>query len=963
MILNIKHCIGFCFLAFVPVCVSAQSSDKEEEDDKRPITEVPLGIFRNLLQQRTWTKHYENKAFGDHLFFEGGAGINMMGVSGPELGAHTEGAVGDWVTPEHGWRVAMNGGTYNTAGKKAKYLGWSFDYLLNFMAVSSSHYDNPRPFEVYGIAGWDVAFSVNGLSKREKGWGAHVGLRGQYNLPGVDKESGYTYLYVEPRLGLLSDNIPQVGCWHNKRPVGTLFVGAGYRLGGTRAEDGKSDDSKSWTDGLFLSAMGGPSFFANSTPKTYKDYFGGRGAISLGKWFSPIHAVRLTGNYTSLKDGKYNKDKVKTIGGQLEYMANLHNVFGGVSDSRWWWVNGLVGGSMNSHEIDGERTRSYGLSAALQGNFKISSGYSLFIEPRFDFYTEDYVPAMNTRGKWDIVPSVLAGITYTKNPSTRISAENEEDEFNPKYWHDYMFVETALGLNVPLADGSNSKLRGLGYVGVGKWFTPLSGARLWGQIAETKNKDEKGLVYRHMEIGVDYLFSISNLFSGYSSERKFELDAAAGVNMASKEDHTGLHFGAEVAVRGIYHVNPFLGIYLEPKLQGYSHNFLPSSRGTSKIDLIGSTSLGVQFDLRNYDRVKSLAAVEEDGGYRSSISVAGGFAIPASDLTNSSFLGQVYRINYTHWFTPLSAWRINLQGYGNRYAAGHRYAWGTLGADYMSDLTAHTYGYNPERVLSIHAFTGFNLGVDYSSAQTDFVPDLHFGGQMDFRLTDRVHLYLESQVAYRINLRWGMERMRRWLPQLMAGVSYNMKRDHGATSAARPKLHQFASVGVGTGAFTGNVGYTHPLGRKFTFVSDVAYGQWLTGLHGWQVGVSNTMIRHTESKVKGVKGEANEYLTSVKVSYVMNLRTALTGESTEGKLFQLTGIAGISATFINGKDRENKVAPGLQGALQAGFRVTPSLEVFIQPEGALFPHSVGPFASPHPMEGDARLLFGTKFCF
>ena len=46
------------------------------------------------------------------------------------------------------------------------------------------------------------------------------------------------------------------------------------------------------------------------------------------------------------------------------------------------------------------------------------------------------------------------------------------------------------------------------YIGVGKWYSPVSGARLWAQVAKTQWSDNDDR-YTHLTVGADYLLNLA----------------------------------------------------------------------------------------------------------------------------------------------------------------------------------------------------------------------------------------------------------------------------------------------------------------------------------------------------------------------------------------------------------------------------------------------------------------------
>lgn len=132
-------------------------------------------------------------------------------------------------------------------------------------------------------------------------------------------------------------------------------------------------------------------------------------------------------------------------------------------------------------------------------------------------------------------------------------------------------------------------------------------------------------------------------------------------------------------------------------------------------------------------------------------------------------------------------------------------------------------------------------------------------------------------------------------------------------------------------------------------------GRWFNGVHGLEGAISYTDIQR--------RGKGNQNIVSVRADYTMNLRAALTGESTEDKLFQLTGLVGAALNFNKWNNHKTTVTPGMQVAMQGGFRVIPSIEVYLQPEAVLYAKKLENPATGHPVEGEFRLSLGTKFYF
>ena len=934
-----------CLLALAsPAALMAQTKDSIPPHLEKSALEY-------MLQRPHVTKHYDNKKFGDHLFTDMGVGLNLTPGNDFKPGAQAAWSVGDFITPEHGVRLGVNGGVFRTNGEKIKFIDVTLDYLMNITALSQRTYTTPRPFEVFGVAGIDIDYSRN-KGESKKALGAHLGLRAQYAF------SPYTYVYAEPRMGVMHENATMTSNWRKMRPTTTIMAGLGYRLLSPEDRAHKYGNATSpkydhFTDGLFFGIMAGPAFLSNAHPSSWKDNAGARLGLSVGKWFDAYNAVRVSLTGTAIK--QQQADKVLAFGTQADYLVNLHNVFGGVDVTRRWWVNGVAGLSLNYSSSDHKKSTTPGLGLGFQGNARIGGGMTFTVEPRIDIYDKDYATVSGTVGRYDCVPSLLLGLTYTNNLADN-TYERPNEEFVTGEWHDHMFIEAGGGLNINVnrtgIRHAFSYARPIGYVGVGRWFAPLHGARVWSQLGKTRYAEDGSM--SRMEFGADYLFNFTNALMGYRSDRLFEFTGGLGMNVSQRQRKQKLFLGFDASVRGTWNLSPFCAVFVEPKLQAYGKNYLPTKLGKSNIDLIAAGLAGVQFNMRNYNAKLSQEALEEDGGLRSSFSVAGGFAVPANNARSKGGYSGVGRASYTNWYTPLSAWRANLQARLGKFR-GSRYSTVVVGGDYLTDLTAHTYGYDPNRVVTINALAGFNLGMDYSKTKSYFTSDIHVGGQLSVRASDNTHVYLEPQVGYHMSKRFkNGSRLAHWQPLMLLGVEHSFVRTGKLASIPAPKKNHYVMFDLGTGANSTNLGPQKP-SYRWTVNTGVGYGQWITGLHGVEVSLTNMTFKRRK--------HTRENVTAIRANYMMNLRTAVTGESTDGKHLQLIALAGASLNFDSSKGRSAQIVPGFQGALQAGWCVTPTVEVFMQPEVSFYSSKIIPGGSSHPIDGQATLSVGTKFHF
>ena len=905
-----------------------------------------------LLQKPPVAKHFDDKKFGDHIFFEAGLGLNARpsrekAITDPGVQANV--AFGDWVTPTHGWRFGVRAGTYKWGTPKAKALSLSGDYLLNLTSLASPSYQTPRHWEWYGIAGLDVNLSHYDESTT-KSMGVHLGLRSQYNV------GDYTYLYIEPQAGLQSDKLYHVNSWRKFRPMGSIQAGVGYRLiPGVRKHRADTTDGH-WLSRCFVEIAGGPSFIANSTPKSWDDRMGMRVQASLGKFFDPYNALRLTASLAAYRQRPYDHARGAML--SAGYMLNLHNLIGGYEPNRRYSVNAVADLNLGLSTSGKGRKTSYGFGGGLQANLGIAPGIGIFLEPRVDFMhgtSGGFAPELSSVGNWDIVPSILLGLGFAHGTQTYSQLARNKD-FEQQTPYDHLFVDAGLGITEPWTRHTmghpTSNLRPKAFLGIGKWWDAYSGTRIWleAQQLETANLQR----YKTFSIGADYLWHISNTLHGYDPNRATDVFAAVGVNASKRSAGGGFFFGGNIGVRGIWNINKMWGLYLEPQVRIYNNNYLPnSSFGRFNTDITAAAILGVQVNLRDYLPSLGWEAYDKDDRHNF-FSVAGGVGTSAVGASSKEYWGVGGRVSFGHRYSPVSAWRVNLTGYENNIN-NRRYARGMIGADYMADLTTLGKGYDTDHAVRLRALAGLDLGADYKQGgKPHFISEVHVGGQLGVRLSSRFELYVEPQAAYVMG---GGHKSSRQRLEGRGYLGLNYAILSGNTKGNRdvmPERNHFFSFGIGTGAHTGTVATMSPKRRKFTTDFSANYGQWVNAVSGWRAGLSTSTIQ--------MYGKHNRQITSIHGDYLFNVLTLCGGADRLDSNWLLNGSLGASLNFASRKGESARFAPGLRAAAQVGYNVSDNWQLYLEPNISVTSKRIWR-GTGHPAEGNVGIQLGTAYRF
>ena len=913
--------------------------------------------FDHLLQGPRVAKSFNNKKFGDHLFIEGGTNLflDMTKGTNASLGdirpwAHF--AVGDWVTPLHGWRLSLQGGQYKKASKTSKIFGGAVDYLLNINAVASEKYEKHKRFEFYGIAGLDW-YSSKLEETRSNAFGLHLGLRAQAYL------SPYTYLYIEPRIGAYSKKLVHANTWHKYSLASSTLAGIGYSLLPADLRKREYKTSGSFLDNTFFSLSAGPMALMNlGGISSLSNQIGKTGYLHLGKWFDPYSALRLGFGVASCKQPYADKMRAASI--SAGYMWNMHNTFGGYNPDRRFWLNAVADAKANLSDSGKGKDVSWGLGLGVQPNVRISKGVELFLEPRVDINTKEYALVQGASDKFDISASLFAGIAFNQGLDTK-GKKLQNIPFENKTYYDHLFFDFGGSAFLPLTRGVGSN--GLehittgGHLSIGKWLNETSGVRIWGDIAKIEDNSSENI--KIVDFGADYLFNVTNMLRGYNPERTFELVASAGLNCLENIDNHSFHLGANAGLRGMARLNKFLGVYVEPQLRVYGSNVLPSeSFLLGKIDMLGVMMAGMEINMYGYSPAENMVKFGKNDR-KAFYSFAAGLSTTADAPSQKDNIGFTGRLSYGQWVNPVSAWRANLNGL-LKPNEPYRYAMLTAGADYMIDLTTLTYGFRPSRSVSLRGIAGLNVGVDaksFISPNIHFVSDFHIGTQLAVAVGQKNEIYVEPQGSYILGGKPTTNNDERLMASVMLGVNHKVTPLGGSQVRRNADFesetaydHMFVDFGVG-----GTFPITSTIDKNIsTQMGPSVYagvGKWFNALSGIRLWSDYAIFKDSNtSRIDAI---------DFGLDYMFNLTNAFRGYDPQRRV-EILASAGLNGTshLQNGK-----LFVGGNVGLKSLWHVNDLLGLYIEPQARFYESDALPTANFAFGKFDmmASMLAGVQF--
>ncbi len=922
-----------------PVNSTQESAQKQELKQE----ELPFNALEHLLQKPAKNEKFASKRFGDHLFFAGEGGITMLRNTPswfrtPGIGLRSGISVGDWFTPVHGARLGINVGLHNgTDGHDPYFVGVSADYLMNLSALLRK--DNPaRMFELIGVAGLEYQLLYRHAKWAHAG-GFRLGMQTRFNI------SPLSFFYLEPRFGIYTDAIDEVKTWRKWDWEGSVMAGFGYRLLSDPVR--KREPFVGNGRGFFLSAGGGLSALWRN-PMKFDTDLGWTTMLALGHQFTPVSSLRLLGSvhyFQHREPWKYHK---ASFGLQLDYLFNMHSLFGGNDPSRIFELSGILGGGLHDVSTGYKQGVTWSVGAGLHGAFNVNDHWSIFLEPRMDFF-DNYI-WRDPLAKADYLSSLSAGVTYY--PVARSIGhvvKGEDFDFHSPLGN--LYITAGGGYAGILAASLAEPLLGNGYrvaAGVGTQWNAISGAR--AMMTFTSLDNSHYTIHRTLGVGaqLDYMLYFSNLFWGYNPNRLFEVNGLLGLNYdyisAHKYGHS-IAFGA--GIQGTFRLGDMFELYLEPRLHAGSNN--KWERGLlSRIDVIPTFMAGVNYNLYGYSRKHNIARANEPFSNESfsdhvfmGIGVGGDAMLHREYFTDlENRVGPMASVFVGKWFTPASGLRLSANGalFGDKLGGFRKAA--IADVSYLWNINSTLYGYNPSRIFETRLGVGASLAF-VTGKHVGFYPGLNLNLQGLWRLNPNWGIFLEPQLRF-FDEKFSVESFA-GMPfdihtAMQAGVQYQLDgydiRTNRAVFEKDPKNYFFSAA------------YTARMLKRAAFDTGhgaaLAFGKWYTPLSAWRVGVDF-----------GSYGEHPRYRAlSLSADYLFNL-SAYMWQYNPDRVFDLLAIAGLSVGAANDQNG-NEVAVGLKAGLQGRFNLSSHIDLFVEPELIALRRPTG-------FTPEARLMAGLNY--
>lgn len=720
------------------------------------------------------------------------------------------------------------------------------------------------------------------------------------------------------------------------------FNALDYRL--QKAAPNESFPKKRFGDHLFITVEGGPTFTHRSNGQLigHPD-LGARGGFSIGDWFTPVHGMKLGINGGARKE--FGERKHAFAGVSLDYLMNLSALAHKYDPDRMFELIGVAGVEYQ-RRFKGGSGNAFGGHLGLQARFNVTRSTFLYIEPRLGLYSD----GVNVRSSWqkyDWEGAVMIGLGYRMAPGIKRFATRLDNEAA----YDNTFYGISAGVNSTIQGGMSQWKDLIGPVGslyIGKWASTISGWRLSGTVGSFGKSNDGHPKYAAAEI--DYLFNINSAINGFNPESRFNTNVFFGpVAAVTSRNSSKVRLGAAVGLQGVIDLTRNLQLVLEPKAMLFNRHF---SNYSQRVNVLGSFSIGFQYRLGRFS--DDLVKYDFTGSMEDFMAANNMFlTVSAGTLSHRSSWGKnaTASIGFGKWFSPLSAWRVTLNG--DYFNAKPRYGAGTLHADYLFSLTNLFCGYNPDRVFDLSVIGGLHAGAAHYNGGVHGVYGGQAGLQARFNVSENVDIFFEPQLmatrakGYRYSLdpNWRM----------MLGLNYkfgNRKkadRSKWTTSDDGEKLNYVSLIG-GPGLFSESVRTSAV--KKVCGGLDVVVGHKFTSVSSLQAGIGYDFVGRRRGTEIGIGTLHADYLMDV---------TQLVDYDPDRK-FHISGLVGAGMGWSN--YHSSSVGLAAQVGMQLKWRVSSDVDILVEPRGTFWqPRVCNIPGNGHHFTGAGKLMLGVSYKF
>ncbi|MDE7396706.1 MAG: hypothetical protein K2M98_03150 [Muribaculum sp.] len=484
-----------------------------------------------------------------------------------------------------------------------------------------------------------------------------------------------------------------------------------------------------------------------------------------------------------------------------------------------------------------------------------------------------------------------------------------------------------------LGNNFSGNLKPGGLVGfrMGSWFSPLHGIRIGADAGiNTLGKDVDNTWFKNVH--VDYLLNLTSLMRGYNPDRRFELIGILGAQLQrDRYNNTwGTNVGITTSLQTRFNVLPSMYLYLEPQLSvlGGARYGAPKTTNRLHTDLALNFGIGYKVLSGHYREAGSTSFEQKDDDNIYFGVGSGVFGM----LTDDPKIQNLYVHTFGgKMFSSTSGLQATID-YGYYRTGNYKHQHLIMGGlDYVLNLNNAFGGYRPNEVFQMILNVGASLANVATASEyrhsRKFYPGVQAGLMGLFRISPNWGIYVHPQVYGFGDSFYNAIHHSKGVPMLSVdmGLRYtigNYSTNHDDTDEAYQEDTKHWFVTAGGGAYHRMRGDFGNGGNAF-----IGFGKRFTPVSSWRVNIDGAFdCRHPKP---------NSF--TLHADYLASLTTGMYGYDPD-RLFDfqvMVGVFGGTAKYSGPR----KATYGLEGGVQANFRVNSSFDIYLEPQALA---TVGP---------------------
>ena len=523
----------------------------------------------------------------------------------------------------------------------------------------------------------------------------------------------------------------------------------------------------------------------------------------------------------------------------------------------------------------------------------------------------------------------------------RLQKRPASEKFDNPQFKDHTFISVAAGAQF----NSLNEKPGL-EVGpsiryyVGKWFTPVIGARFGLDMSFLYDKGCE--TYGLFGFNVDYLANISAFARGYKPDRLFEFYGIAGLTYkrSFKYGDGNNLFGASLGFQGNFTLTPLVDLYIEPKVTLASDSYNDQRKWQErKFDLLPEVTVGVTYNMVPDEKRKTTEFTNTS--FKDNLFFTTGFGVQRvtsrlMDINSRNYAGFSGMLGFGGWFTQVQGIRLSaLAGFSPYTSEGvssiNKLISGVGRVDYMVNYSNLFGGYNERRIFKLIGTFGLELAATkYEDTSWKLAGGFGIGLQGAFRVSPTVDLFMEPRMSfYNKTYTQGITNRFDGVASMLFGVTYHSndieyRKDNDIFEHKTKTDHMFVSASAGIGATYSRFSQELSAGESLAYRFNIGVGKWFTKNSGLQI-TGGTLLFGTRTPYSSTHEPYRARTLTLGADYLLNMTNVVAGYR-EGRLFELIGGAGVSAIY-----HHSTFYPALQAFFRGNFNLKSNWSIYVEP--------------------------------